>query len=201
MSATTPTDYLYDVFISYSRTGDIKKFVTLHFYPKLCDWLREELGREVKVFIDEEEIPGNEHWPEGIADRLLASKCLVPVLTGRYFFSEWCLSEWLNFVEREKLLGLYETRKSLIVPAIYHDGKMFREEANRYIHEKFNFKECGSSSSKFEEHASYPEFERKIKGLAADVAEVVKRAPSFNSAWPKTVFTPNEPTVPLLTLT
>jgi len=196
MAATIPTRYSHDVFISYSRTGVIKRFVIQHFYPKLRDWLREELGREVDIFIDEESISGNEHWPESIADSLVASRCLVPVLTGRYFYSEWCLSEWSNFVERERRLGFHDSRRSLIVPAVYHDGDRFLKEARRYV--PHNFRDCGSDSPKFEDHASYPLFEERIRELARDVAQVVEHAPEFNPDWPKITFTPDAPTVPLL---
>lgn len=71
MSTTPPDDYWYDVFISYSRSGVIRPWVINYFHPRLRDWLREELGRDVRVFLDEQELVGNEHWPEGIRDRLL----------------------------------------------------------------------------------------------------------------------------------
>jgi hypothetical protein len=196
MTGMAPTSYQHDVFISYSRTGVIKRFVIQHFYPKVRDWLREELGREVDIFIDAENLSGNEHWPESTADSLLASKCLIPVLTGRYFYSEWCLSEWSNFVEREKVLGFHGTRKSLIVPAIYHDGERFLREADRYI--PYDFRNCGSDSPKFEDHASYPLFEARVRELAKAAAQVVEQAPDFNPGWPKLTFEPDTPTVPLL---
>jgi len=196
MSSVEHNDYWYDVFISYSRTGVIKPWVINHFCPHLRDWLREELGRDVRIFLDEQDIPGNEHWPEGIRDRLHHSKCLVPVLSGRYFFSPWCFSEWSNFVDREKRLGLYDTRESIIVPALYHDGNNFPEEAKRY--NPFDFRKCGSDSPNFANHRSYPLFEENIRRLAEAVAQVVQRPLPFDPDWPVSVFAPENPTVPLL---
>jgi TIR domain-containing protein len=196
MSTIAPNEYWFDVFISYSGSGVIKPWVINYFHPRLHGWLREELGREPRVFLDEQDIPRNEHWPEGIRDRLLHSKCLVPVLSGRYFYSEWCLSEWSNFVEREKRLGLYDTRESLIVPAIYHDGKKFPEEAKRY--NPFDFRKCGSDSPNFANLPNYHLFEQTVRDLAEAVAEVVERPLTFNPAWPVSIFTPENPTVPLM---
>jgi hypothetical protein len=197
MSAIPPDDYWYDVFISYSRSGVIMPWVINYLHPRLSGWLREELGREVRLFLDEQELSGNEHWPEGIRDRLVHSKCLLPVLSGRYFFSDWCLSEWSNFVSREELLGLRDRKESLIVPALYHDGEKFRREIERYI--PFDFRECRSDSPNFENHASYPLFERTVERLAKAVAAVVEQPLDFDPTWPALEFRADRPSIPLMT--
>lgn len=120
------------------------------------------------------------------------------MLSGRYFFSDWCVSEWSNFVSREQLLRIHDRRESLIVPALYHDGKKFQEQIERYI--PFDFRECGSDSPNFANHASYPLFEETVRRLAEAVAMVVERPLDFNPAWPVLTFKADKPTVPLMTL-
>lgn len=194
-----PNDYSYDVFISYTRSDVITPWVINYFHKHLNNWLTQELGvREARIFVDQNEIVEGEHWPIAIRDSLLASRCLVPVLSGRYFFRSWCLSEWKNFVRREEMLGLNATRESLIVPVIYHDGEWFLDEVNNY--QKFDFKDCRTTSSCFEKHEKFFVFEDKVQRLAKILAAMVHRAPQFDPSWPKVVFNPDEPTVPMESL-
>ena len=112
----------------------------------------------------------------------LASKCLVPVLSGDYFFRPWCFSEWQSFVDRENLLHLDITSDALIVRIIHNDGKHFPHRAHEY--QSLDFKDCCTTSGNFQNHAKFPRFEEKIELLAEAVATVVERAPVFEHSWP-----------------
>lgn len=201
MSVTLPTDYLHDVFISYTRSDVITPWVIKYLYPQLKSYMDQNLGgQRAKIYMDQLNIEGGERWPQALRDALLTSKCLVPVLSGEYFSRPWCLSEWKNFVDREKMLGLDITSESLIIPVVWNDGEWFLEEVEQY-QLKFDFKNCRSSSPYFEKSDKYFVFEEKIESLAEAVARKVREAPEFNHRWPTVEFDPNKPTVPLKTLT
>lgn len=179
MVARVTTDYAFDAFVSYSHSRLIKPWVLGYVVPHLQDWLQQQRGGEpARVFVDKEEITPGQRWPQRVRDALLASKCLVPVLSGDYFFKPWCKSEWQNFVDREDLLHLDITSGSLIVPIIHNDGEHFPPRAREY--QPLDFADCCTTSGNFENHVSYPKFEGRIKVLAAAVATVVGRAPVFD---------------------
>jgi hypothetical protein len=200
MAARIPTDYEFDAFISYSHSPVVRPWVLKFFGPYLKYWLPHYMGvNSVRVFIDEEEITAGKRWPQYIRDALLASKCLVPVLSGDYFNSSWCFSEWTNFVDRENILDLDTTSENLIVPILHNDGRWFPARANEY--QFADFQDCRSNSPKFENHDSFPIFERKVESLAENLAEVIARVPPFNAGWPTVEIDPVIRTVPLMRIT
>jgi hypothetical protein len=197
MSTADPTDYEYEVFVSYSHSRLIRPWVLGFFRPFLQDWLPQFLGGQpARVFVDEEEITPGRRWPQHVRDALLASKCLVPVLSGDYFFKAWCSSEWTNFVERENRLGLDTTSNALIVPIIHNDGKHFPPRAREY--QPMDFTDCRSTSGNFENHVNFPKFEESVERLAEAVALAVRRAPAFDPTWPRLEVDPIRRTVPLM---
>src|SRR5687767_1202780 len=113
MVASTITDYNFEVFVSYSHSGVVKPWVLGSLVPLLKEWLPQfTAGRPARVFIDNEKIDEGVRWPPYIREALLASKCLVPILSGDYFFKPWCRSEWQSFTRREDVLGLDHTSHS-----------------------------------------------------------------------------------------
>lgn len=190
MSSLIPSGYEFDVFISYERSPiATTPWVTNFFYPYLQDWLKQKLGGQpVQVFIDQESIKPGQRWPQRLQDALVVSKCLVPVFSGGYFLSQWCSSEWANFVEREGILGLDSSAESLIVPIIHNDGKWLTPKAKEYNH--IDFSGCHSPSPNFPNEPTFPLFYRKIQELAEAVAERVSNAPPFDPTWPKIAVNP-----------
>jgi hypothetical protein len=198
MSSAVLTDYNYEAFVSYSHSPLIRPWVLSYFGKHLQDWLPQYMsGQPSRVFIDEEIHPGD-RWPQTVRDALLTSKCLVPVLSGDYFYSRWCASEWGSFVEREDRLGLDTTSQSLIVPIIHCDcdGDDFPQRAREY--QPMDFKDCRSISSNFQSHVKFPKFEESMEMLAKAVAKAVGRAPKFDPTWPVLEIDPIVRTVPLL---
>lgn len=163
----------------------------------LQDWLDQNLGEQkARVFVDQQEMDGGIRWPQNLRDALLTSKCLVPVLSGKYFFRPWCFSEWKNFTERERVLGIDQTAETLIVPVVYNDGDWFLNEVNSYLLD-FDFKDCRSASPNFEKSEKFFVFEDKVERLAEVIAAKLLNIPAFDPTWPVIEFETNEPTVPL----
>ena len=74
-----------DVFVSYGREDEVKKFVRK---------LKKDLeGAQLSVWLDEEDIPAGTEWPRVIGIALSECKALIAVLTKKYVSSRFCKSE------------------------------------------------------------------------------------------------------------
>jgi len=171
-------DYQYDVFFSYKRDRESDEWHE-HVKNKLAHWLRQELGRlEVRIFFDTEEIRTGEHWRQKLGDALKRSRCIVCIWSPLYFRSKWCVSEWMTFVERERL-----AKRELIMPASYFDGDTFPPNAT--AKQFLDFSEFASTMPKFWDTESAVEFEEKrLRPFARDLAAMIRRAPPYDDAFP-----------------
>ena len=171
-------DYQYDIFYSYKRNPH-----TLHWNrwvrDKLVFWLTQEIGgRKINCFMDEQSIETGEHWPESLQTALKHSRCLVGVWSPEYFQSEWCVSEWKTFVEREKCIQ----RVGLIAPIRHIDGEHFPPDAQ--IVQSIDVREFNSTVQAFLESKKAIKLETRIKELAMRVASIINGAPEFDATWP-----------------
>ncbi len=179
--------YEYDIFFSYKRDKQSN-----HWHEKVVSkvefWLRKELNRSsVDIFFDTEEIKTGDQWKNKIEDSLKRSKCLVPILSPDYFHSSWCRSEWETFREREKMLHL--PTGGLIIPAIYHDGEHFPQEAKNI--QSMDFTEYNSNMVFFWKSEDGYNFEkRKLKAFAGDIAKRIKKAPDYKKDFPIVIVDP-----------
>ena len=74
-----------DVFVSYGREDEVKKFVRK---------LKKDLeSAQLSVWLDEEDIPAGTEWPKVIGIALNKCKTLIAVLTKKYVSSRFCKSE------------------------------------------------------------------------------------------------------------
>ena len=74
-----------DVFVSYGREDEVKKFVRK---------LKKDLeSAQLSVWLDEEDIPAGTEWPRVIGIALSECKALIAVLTKKYVSSRFCKSE------------------------------------------------------------------------------------------------------------
>ena len=70
-----------DVFLSYGREDEVKKFVRK---------LKKDLeDAQLSVWLDEEDIPAGTEWPLAIRIALSECKALIAVLTKKYVFSRF----------------------------------------------------------------------------------------------------------------
>ena len=170
-------DYKHDIFFSYKRdslTLDWHRWVK----DRLVHWLTQEVGgRRIDCFMDEQ-ITVGQHWPDSLQQALRHSRCLVGVWSPEYFQSEWCVSEWKTFVERERVLR----RPGLIAPLQYHDGEHFPDEARSV--EWMDVRNYTSTAPAFYNTVRAVELEDKIKEFARGVAQLLYAAPAFDPGWP-----------------
>jgi hypothetical protein len=112
--------YAWDVFVSYPQAGKIPGWVTGVFVPQL----KAELGalgiKPPRVFVDSTGLTSGD-WPVHLQEAHQSARMFVAVLAAPYFQSGWCLAEWANAFERERLAwGAGHTRE-LVVPIVFND--------------------------------------------------------------------------------
>lgn len=55
--------YSWDIFISYTHTGNVATWVREYFHPELRDWIRNEVGiRDPRIFVDRFDIRTGDEW-------------------------------------------------------------------------------------------------------------------------------------------
>lgn len=75
------------------------------------------LGHNVEIFQDLQELRTGDRWAERLQEQLGQAAFLIPVLTPRYFESEWCRKETLTFIE----IAEQEGRVPLVFPIRFVD--------------------------------------------------------------------------------
>lgn len=112
--------YEYDAFVSYPHDEPVGTWVRNIFVPLLRPYLRNALGRPENLFLDEDTIAPGAAWPQRIRRALACSRCLIPVLSIEYFYSEWCLRECAVMLLREQRFGYRTTQTpdGLICPVL-----------------------------------------------------------------------------------
>lgn len=108
----------YDVFLSYARDDNELEAVT-----RLAEDIRaifaRRTRRQLRIFIDLQEISTAQLWRERISSALHASTILIAVVTEGYLESGWCRSEWDYFTAQERgLTG--EDDQPRIFPVFLH---------------------------------------------------------------------------------
>ncbi len=97
----------YNAFISYAWVDNEvpvhrnKGWVSL-FVDRLRGHLGRELGRQVeadRIWIDYEQMRGNEPLSDKIRGELTASRLLIPVVSPSYYASPWCCQELATFLD------------------------------------------------------------------------------------------------------
>jgi hypothetical protein len=70
--------YVWDVFISYRRRGNMTDWVRNHLSPVLQNCLEDEMDRPPQVFVDEK-LEVGQYWPDGLERVLARSRYLLAV--------------------------------------------------------------------------------------------------------------------------
>ncbi len=171
-------DYLYDVFFSYKRDRESDAWHET-VKTKLHYWLKLELQRQdVQIFFDTEDIKTGVDWRKKMADSLKRSRCILCVWSPLYFRSRWCVSEWMTFVERERVAHC-----DLVVPVRYFDGESFPALATAK-HSR-DFSQFTSTLPMFWKTESAVDFENQIlKPFAHELAQTILNAPPYDDGFP-----------------
>src|SRR6266581_2111125 len=159
--------YLYDAFLSYSRSGSVRDWVANHFLPILSNALSEELPYSPRLFADLSAEAGIS-WPVQLAEALKGSRCLVPIWSTSYFRSSWCVSEFSSMVEREKVLGLSLDRP-LIFPVIFHNGMHFPQAVQN--RQALDLRQWAYPFEQFRASPRYIDFYDQVRQLAGVLAK------------------------------
>ncbi|RSD09591.1 TIR domain-containing protein [Amycolatopsis eburnea] len=176
--------YEYDVFISYRRSAsDISEWIRNHFHPRLLEVLDNNRYEDVRIFFDDEVRVGA-RWPDELSGALLRSRVLVPVCSPKYFRDEWCLAEWFSMADREALATAEprEQRLPLIYPVIFCDSQHFPD----WAHERRprDLQQWNHPFEHFQTAPAYLDFNQRIKQIAAELEELIDRAPEWRGDWP-----------------
>ena len=109
--------YLNDVFLSYRREKHAWTPWTRETFKRALEsCLQRDLGRPATVFFDEQ-IPMGVDYVNHLAQRLAASRVIVPLLSKDYFSSDWCVHELDLMFERAQ-------GAEIIIPVLVHDGEI-----------------------------------------------------------------------------
>lgn len=177
------TSYIYDVFISYRRSDVGKYWVPTYFEPCLRNELDQCLGKRTKIFFDTYDIGIGAEWPARIKEALARSKCLVPVLCGIYFTSDWCTREFAAFYQRQLecnqqgKINEYE----LIKPVLVRNGNHLPEPIRNI--QNLSLQNYWTKCESFRASIDYMKFENEIKILAESIAGSINRIPEYNIDW------------------
>jgi hypothetical protein len=171
------TDYVYDVFVSYTRDHPVGTWVEDRFLKDFEGFLQDRLGRKATVFYDRRAIRAGEDWQQELERGLKLSRVLVAVCSARYFQdSPYCQMEWYTFGDRG-LKGKKVHRPR--VPVRYSDGKSFPPDAKAVQWVDF-------SNANYIVEAFYRtdkravDYEDKVRELAEAVVEAIDRAPKYD---------------------
>ncbi len=179
--ANQKSDYHYDVFISYSRNGNLEEYVKEHFYKTVKETLINELEvRKPNIFVDFDGIKYAQNYKAVLENALSRSVIFVPVIDALYFFSDWCRQEMC--VAYEKQREIFDRDKdgcsSLIFPVIVKDYTDPPEKLeyiqNLDLKDSARIGRISGLGLYFSE-----EFEKWVK----HIAEVLKKPPAWEEHW------------------
>ena len=169
--------YRYEVFVSYRRGTVHSQWLIEHFLPLFKDLLREEVadrcGRDTSdLFHDENDILPGMSIPAKVANGLKTARCLLALVSPRYFLSHYCLVEWESF----KLRGQSESR-DLLVPAVLNPGLTVQAKVGDTMWADLSdYLIVGEGFKKSER---YVQFQDEVKKLARRVADISANAPDW----------------------
>ena len=127
--------------------------------------------------MDEQSIVTGERWPESLRTALKYSRCYVGVWSPEYFQSDWCMSEWKTFLEREKLTNA----KPLIASLRYNDGDYFPDEARET--QWTDVEPYSYTLPIFWKNPLALDLEKTIKDFAGQVGKIIESVPKFDPTW------------------
>ena len=169
--------YQYDAYFSYKRDPESDDWHET-VKKKLQHWAAVDLGRELRIFFDRDDILTGVRFRNTLADALRTSRCIICLWSPLYFQSQWCLSEFKSFQRREQEIG-----SSLVLPASYFDGKTFPADATEY--QFADFSPFAITTPTFWHTSEAVTFERTLlKRFAAALARMINNAPPYDEAFP-----------------
>ena len=174
--------YEYDVFISYRSKS--KEWLREIFLPGFTHYLEEEVGADLRVFVDWHDIQTGDAWEQRLKYALLKSKCLISLLIPSYFESDWCTKEYAVFEHRSKQNGMLslERPNGLIIPISLHGSRPFPQSVEMLQARDYKDYYSGIVDG-YKKMKKYQRLQDKLKILAQEVSLKITEAPDWNPAW------------------
>lgn len=174
--------YQYDVFISYRSTS--RQWLRELFLPTFRHFLEEEVGKDVRIFVDWHDIQTGNAWNERLRNGLLYSKCLVSLLLPTYFESNWCKKEFAVFEHRSRQNGMLSLAipEGLIIPVVLHSGREFPDVVRSIQYRDYG-KFYVPNIEGFKNLKKYPQLQEEIKDLVRVVAQTLQNTPQWHPDW------------------
>jgi TIR domain len=181
---TAAADYTWDVFVSYKHEPPGRRLITpwiKNVVDRVDFWLTQAVGgRPTRMFFDDRSMRVGERWPDKLRMALGRSRCLLPIWSPEYFWSDWCMAEWKSFLAREELFP--QRRAPLIVPVKFHASTCFPREAQEV--ETLDLSDHAGTTAAFWTSARADELDQKLQQFALDLARAVAYAPPYQPDWP-----------------
>lgn len=173
-----PTQYEYDVFISYRRVSIIEQWLAKEefFHDLLVSYLTMELMRPPRIFRDKLSLKAGDNFPREIERALVCSRCLLPIGTADYFSSAWCRAEFETFMDRSELTQ----GADIIVPVAWHDWDPPPEELGHL--QITNFRPLAFIGIRGDQRKTVP-FQETMGEFCAALARKIEKAPPFDPNW------------------
>jgi hypothetical protein len=171
MASTYPHGYIYDLFVSYS-TRDLSWVRAFH--NDLVADINRFADQDVFPFLDTARLQPGYIWDEQLLAAASDSAIIVPVLSPRFFQSDYCQKELRAFIEANGLVfGL--THRTRILPvkllcSAPSDHLLAQIQAASFCKE-------GDDGIPFEHAPGTIEYGEALRKLAYAIAQVLKTVP------------------------
>lgn len=160
-------------FMSYRRADNAAyRNVVDQLKSDLSGRFEAETGRQLRIFIDRDDIGWGEDWRQKILVSIKQATFLMPVITMRYFDSDACREEFVAFYEDARRIGVTD----LIMPIVLAGGSRITEdspsEEMRIVHRLQHI----SIENAFIEGFNSPEWNRILGRMVSELSTAVVRA-------------------------
>jgi hypothetical protein len=123
---TTTSEPVVSAFCSYVHLdNEVFGRVVERLVTDVCLLYEAETGRTLDFFRDRTSIGWGENLRDAVGDSVENASFFVPIITARYFRSDWCRNEILSFYGKSNSLGVTE----LILPIILAGKSMIKEDS------------------------------------------------------------------------
>ncbi len=195
----------YDIFLSYARIDnrENERYVE-RLVNTISSIYRDRTGRELRIFLDLEEIATAQIWERKINTALRHSSIMISVLSPAYFRSPWCGREWDSFIrmsqERSITYGI-TPYLNLIFPVTLREWTLEDQrssEARRRVREAramqyVDFAEVLPGTDQFTTLVT------RLVDDVTDVLEMLEEVAPGHSLWPDVALSPASPESPMIT--
>ncbi len=172
-----------DVFISYSSTddellyGSEEGWVT-RLHHDLEGRLKQLLGRQLKIWRDDQELQLNDELTPTLIEQLGKSGVLLTVVSPPYFDSRWCMKEFHVFCNKaDKTGGLRVQNKSRIFKVVKTPVMRDEQPSEMRGLVSYDFYEKSKSGTTLEynwEYGDKKKYVRKLNDLAYGIANFLR---------------------------